>query len=88
MILLVFKFLPLDLYMIDAGSHQEPAQLMWKNELIMNPDIKDKILIFGLDILSFKFVRIAELQELLIDCYLLTHSYYLYKSVKQNSYII
>ena len=70
--------------MIDAGSHQEPAQLMWKNKLIVNPEIKDKILIFGLDILSFKFVRIAELQELLIDFYLLTHAFYVYNLVKPN----
>jgi hypothetical protein len=78
LILLIFKFFPSDLYLIDAGSHQEPPQLMWKNELIENLEIKDKILIFGLDILSFKFIRIAELQELLIDFYLLTHAYYLY----------
>jgi hypothetical protein len=77
-ILLIFKFFPSDLYLIDAGSHQEPPQLIWKNELIENLEIKDKILIFGLDILSFKFIRIAELQELLIDFYLLTHAYYLY----------
>ena len=84
LILLIFKFFPSNLYLIDAGSHQEPAQLMWKNKLIVNPEIKDKILIFGLDILSFKFVRIAELQELLIDFYLLTHAFYVYNLVKPN----
>ena len=86
LILLIYKFFPSNLYLIDAGSHQEPPQLMWKDKIIINAGIKDKILIFGLDILSFKFVRIAELQELLIDFYLLTHAYYLYKIVKSNNY--
>ena len=40
------------------------------------------IFIFGLDILSLKFIRIAELQELLIDYYILMHAYYLAKEVK------
>ena len=79
--LLIFKFLP-DYYLIDAGSHQEAPKLIWKGEQILNPGMKDMILIFGLDILSFKFIRIAELQELLIDYYILVHAYYLAKEVK------
>ena len=77
--LLISKFF-VDLYIIDAGSHQEAPQLIWKGELILNPSIKDMMLIFGLDVLSFQFIRISELQELLIDYYLFQHAFYLKKS--------
>jgi hypothetical protein len=79
--ILIFKIIP-DLYIIDAGSHQETPEFIWKGELLLNPDIKDTIFIFGLDILSLKFIRIAELQELLIDYYILMHAYYLAIEVK------
>ena len=37
--LLIFKIIP-DFYLIDAGSHQETPELIWKGELILNPNIK------------------------------------------------
>ena len=37
--LLIFKIIP-DFYLIDAGSHQETPELIWKGKLILNSNIK------------------------------------------------
>ena len=48
---------------------------------------QQKLIIIATNIISFNFVKLSELHELLFDYYILSHAYYYYKHLKNNIYL-
>ncbi len=71
------SFLPV--YSIIEGLNVGQIHVIIDNDIIYEPKIDQIILAFFLDIISFKFIRLSELQELFFNYYILSHSYYLRK---------
>ena len=74
--ILIESFLPA--YGIKEGDIGQ-IYIIFQNAIIYKPELSQIILVLFLDIISFKFIRLSELQELIFNYYTLSHSYYLIK---------